>query len=208
VHWSVQASQSLERSDSCDSPPMTSNTMSVPIAKVTAWVLTRGAQAIASALMRHSAQAGVHGSSPGVAGLACGDPGYAGVHGTNGREARDDPVSPRHVGVRGDLAVDGGPGVHRPDTPTAPPTGPLTSAVVSMVRAGSATRREPVGLRWVGGVEAGAGRLGVDRARWGASGALYPQSARAGLNPCPRVRVRRERRARSDDGQVPRNVTL
>ena len=51
-------------------------------------------------------------------------------------------------------------------------------------------------------------RLGVDRARWGASGALYPQSALAGLNPCLRVRVRRERRARSVDGQVPRNVTL
>src|SRR4030095_12947030 len=53
-----------------------------------------------------------------------------------------------------------------------------------------------------------AGRLGVDRARWGASGALYPQSALAGLNPCLRVRVRGERRARSVDGQVPRNVTL
>jgi hypothetical protein len=52
------------------------------------------------------------------------------------------------------------------------------------------------------------GRLGVDRARWGASGALYPQTALAGLNSCPRVRVRRERRARSVDGQVPRNVTL
>ena len=54
------------------------------------------------------------------------------------------------------------------------------------------------------------GRVGsvVDRARWGASGALYPQSALAGLNSCPRVRVRRERRARSVDGQVPRNVTL
>jgi hypothetical protein len=36
-----------------------------------------------------------------------------------------------------------------------------------------------------------AGTLAVDRARWGASGALYPQTAPAGLNPCPRVRVRR-----------------
>jgi hypothetical protein len=56
----------------------------------------------------------------------------------------------------------------------------------------------------------GGGRVGsvVDRARRGASGALYPQAALAGLNPCPRVRVRRERRARSVDGQVPRNVTL
>src|SRR5215208_6769245 len=53
-----------------------------------------------------------------------------------------------------------------------------------------------------------AGRLGADRARRGASGALYPQAALAGLNPCPRVRVRGERRARSVDGQVPRNVTL
>jgi hypothetical protein len=56
--------------------------------------------------------------------------------------------------------------------------------------------------------EGGTGRLGADRARWGASGALYPQTALAGLNPCPRVRVRGERRARSVDGQVPRNVTL
>jgi hypothetical protein len=40
--------------------------------------------------------------------------------------------------------VDGGPGVHRPDTPPAPPpTGPLTSAVASMVRAGSASHRQP-----------------------------------------------------------------
>ena len=39
----------------------------------------------------------------------------------------------------------------------------------------------------------GHGRIAwcLDRARWGASGALYPQSAPAGLNPCPRVRVRR-----------------
>src|SRR5215208_4371152 len=60
----------------------------------------------------------------------------------------------------------------------------------------------------VGGGGGAGGRLWVDRARWGASGALYPQSALAGLNSCPRVRVRRERRARSVDGQVPRNVTL
>src|SRR6266536_6053077 len=36
-----------------------------------------------------------------------------------------------------------------------------------------------------------ADRLIPDRARWGASGALYPQSAPAGLNPCPRARTSR-----------------
>jgi hypothetical protein len=68
--------------------------------------------------------------------------------------------------------------------------------------------RLPRSRRRRGGVGRGAGRLGVDRARWGASGALYPQAALAGLNPCPRVRVRGKRRARSVDGQVLRNVTL
>src|SRR6266540_6798753 len=53
--------------------------------------------------------------------------GKEGADGTNGREARDDPVSPRHVGVRGDLAVDAGPGVHGPDPAPAPPNGPLTT---------------------------------------------------------------------------------
>ena len=51
-------------------------------------------------------------------------------------------------------------------------------------------------LRRRGGVGPEAGRLGVDRARWGASGALYPQSAPAGLNPLPRSGVADPARAR------------
>jgi hypothetical protein len=61
--------------------------------------------------------------------------------------------------------------------------------LVAPVEAGRDPGRPDVARRWRSW--GGADSLVVDRARWGASGALYPQSAPAGLNPCPRVRVRR-----------------
>ena len=76
-----------------------------------------------------SAQARVHGSSPGVDEVGFRRSRVGGRGRNHGREARDDPVSPRHVGVRSGLAVDAGPGVHRPDPALAPPTcPPLTTA--------------------------------------------------------------------------------
>jgi hypothetical protein len=47
-------------------------------------------------------------------------------------------------------------------------------------------------------------RSAADRARRGASGALYPQTALAGLNPLPRGQARGRRPVRGVDGSVPR----
>jgi hypothetical protein len=104
---------------------------------------------------------------------------------------------------------------------TAPPSGERQNKILWVARTSGGGDPLKIAARLVGSEwpwsgrppavwrgEGGTGRVGADRARWGASGALYPQTALAGLNPCPRVRVRRERRARSVDGQVPRNVTL
>src|ERR671931_1177067 len=47
-----------------------------------------------------------------------------------------------------------------------------------------------------------------DRARRGASGALYPRSASAGLNPRPRPDGSGQLPVRSDEGRVPRDTNL